>query len=192
LHVAWQFPSVRNHAVAYRSSPDGRAWGRVQDLSPPQGTIDSLHLAAAPTGGGFAVWTGRRGIEAASLAGARPDRRPTLGPLNASPRSFRIGFSPPDLSGGRGRPGTTFTFTVSEPASTRISFARLRGSRSTRVPYAVELTAQTAGRQRVHFEGPIDGLGHRLAPGRYRATVVVFDDFGQQSAARSVVITVRR
>lgn len=106
------------------------------------------------------------------------------------------------------RRGTTFIFTLSEDARTSIRIERAvagrrRGRRCvkpqpglrrrcTRFVAAITLTrANTrSGVNRVRFTGRVGR--RKLAPGRYRATVVATDGAGNRSAPRSVRFTVVR
>lgn len=106
------------------------------------------------------------------------------------------------------RRGTTFIFTLSEDARTSIRIERVvAGRRSgrrcvkprpglrrrcTRFVAAITLTrANTrSGVNRVRFTGRVGR--RKLAPGRYRATVVATDGAGNRSAPRSVRFTVVR
>jgi hypothetical protein len=98
--------------------------------------------------------------------------------LILSPSRFRRGTRAASIA--RARKGTTLSFTLSAPATVRLTFKRVRAGHARRVPGAVTLDAP-AGANRIRFQGVLDS-GRRLRRGRYRMTLVAADAAGRQSA----------
>ncbi|HET9592465.1 MAG TPA: PKD domain-containing protein, partial [Solirubrobacterales bacterium] len=108
------------------------------------------------------------------------NQKPKLGKIRAVPRAFA-----PKLRGakpGKVKLGTTFVFTVSEPATVRFKFERKQGKRFKKL--GSRSKAAKTGKSKLNWNGRLKGKP--LAPGRYRATVVATDKEGARSAPKTV------
>jgi DNA-binding beta-propeller fold protein YncE len=102
---------------------------------------------------------------------------PSLTNLSVRPARFAVGS------------GTTFAYTLSEPAS--VTFTIQRKVSATRFNTVGRMTRQGAiGANRTFFSGKIGNV--RLSPGSYRATVVATDQTALRSDPRSVGFTILR
>jgi hypothetical protein len=82
--------------------------------------------------------------------------------------------------------GTTFSFSLNEPATVTFSFARRTGGRKK----ASALTfAGHSGTNKVAFQGRISP-GEKLKPGRYTLTITATDSAGMRSAPKSLSFTI--
>jgi hypothetical protein len=146
-----------------------------------------------------------------ALGGSCPPA-PVVSGLSVTHKRFAVGGPVTAISARANRPprGTAFTFTLSEAASTRIAISHtVPGHRARRhaackpgrrgrkhncsvVVVVVTLTrAQTQqGANVVPFSGRYGR--HRLAPGKYTATVTAVNAAGAVSAPSSVAFTVVR
>jgi hypothetical protein len=84
------------------------------------------------------------------------------------------------------RRGTKFTYTLSEPATVRITIEgqrKVRGGKKRKARF-VKVTTLSAQEQSGKQSTPFSGLvkGRPLKPGRYRATITATDSAGQASA----------
>jgi hypothetical protein len=120
-------------------------------------------------------------VQTARIRVGRDTVRPTVARFLITLRSFRIGpvYRRPPAR----RPA--FVLRLSEPATARIAIQRKRGGKRLR-PFRVLRTKVPATRVRVALPR------RKLAPGSYRATVVVTDPAGNVSAARRIGFVVRR
>lgn len=112
---------------------------------------------------------------------ASPDMTPPeLSSLSVSPRAFRVDV--------RGRRGTTFRYTLSEPARVVFRIERklcgLCGDRSGLRLMGRFAQRATKGENRTRFPGRIDG--RPLRPGHYRATLLAVDAAGNRSGPRQI------
>jgi hypothetical protein len=140
-----------------------------------------------------------------------PDRTPpVISHLTVNHKRFRLGASSTAISAGRAPRGTTFRFTLSENATTRITITKqIKGHRKTRhsacraarrhqkrnctraIAIVTLIRAHTAkGANAVAFSGRF-GRKH-LTPGSYTATLTATDAAGNRSKPRSVSFTVVR
>jgi hypothetical protein len=135
----------------------------------------------------------------------RADACPSVGspngpPPNEAPSVTRFAmtnsvFAPVALRAAarprRPKRGTTFRYTLSEPARITITIdRRLRGRRA-RYRRAGRLTAQKlAGRRSTRFSGRL--RGRPLRPGRYRARIVAVDSLGARSKPRRLLFRMVR
>jgi PKD domain len=108
----------------------------------------------------------------------------------------KVRFKPQAFAprGGRGarstgvRKGSTLRFRLSEPARVRIGFERRRKGQYARLRSKPLKRRGKKGGNRVRFAGKLGGA--RLAPGRYRATLVATDTGGLTSKTKFARFTV--
>jgi DNA-binding beta-propeller fold protein YncE len=111
-----------------------------------------------------------------------PPPRDTVAPgvsgFKLAPARFRV----------RSKRGTSFRFSLTEPASVRISIERVRPRR--RVA-ALTFRGRPQGANRIRFRGRVKKRPPRpLRPGAYRATIVATDAAGNSSQPRRARFTV--
>jgi hypothetical protein len=220
----------RHSALGIRASirsPDGAFAGPVT-ISAPTTTASEPEIAADAQGDAVAIWNRDGTIEAAfydgdpppgSPVGASPSApqvsdssAPVVQSLKIARKRFAVGAQQTALNAARRRRtprGTTFRYSLSEPATVRIAIDRLRpgrrvGSkcrrptrrlakkrRCTRIVATGSLTRNSrAGANSTPFSGRIGKKA--LRPGRYRATVTATDGAGNRSKARRVSFNVVR
>ena len=95
---------------------------------------------------------------------------------------FRVGAAATPLAARRAPVGTTFRYTLSEPAAVTVAIQRSRGRR-----WVKAATLQRAGRlgaNRLRFSGRVGR--RKLAPGRYRAVFTATDAGGNRSSGARV------
>jgi hypothetical protein len=140
-----------------------------------------------------------------------PDLPPALSAVSLTNRMFAPAGAPSKSRAAAKRVarGTTFRFTLSEPASVRIAFARattgrrvgrscLAATRARRgrpkctryVAVGSISASRSAGRGTLKFSGRLKGRA--LAPGSYRASLTARDAIGQRSPVRTVSFRVVR
>jgi hypothetical protein len=116
----------------------------------------------------------------------RPDTTPpTVSKLRITPSAFRAGTRRARLA-RRAAAAAKIIFTLSEPATVTLTFAR-REKRHHHVRYAtvpahVELPGAKAGKNTIRFYGRAGA--HPLKPATYRLTVVATDRAGNRSSPR--------
>jgi DNA-binding beta-propeller fold protein YncE len=109
---------------------------------------------------------------------------PSVSRLRLTNRRFRVGRAATAVLAGRVRVGTTFRYTLSEPAAVTVAFQRaLRGRGPRRRAGTLSRTGQT-GPNRLAFSGRIGR--RKLRPGAYRAVVTATDSSGNRSRAAVV------
>jgi hypothetical protein len=133
---------------------------------------------------------------------------PAVGTVTAAPASFRLGAGLPVVSLRRPPRGTTFAFSLSEPARTTLAFTRpasgrrVKGRcvaprrsnrtkpRCTRRLAAGRLAAFVAhpGRNQVTFKGRLSRT-RKLKPGPYTVSVTAVDSAGNVSRPRTAKFT---
>jgi hypothetical protein len=195
-------------SITATASPGGRS------VSGPPGplVVDGLANGTSYT---FTVTaTNRVGTSSSSApsgavtpaGGGRDAIAPVIGGLRLSNRRFAVGArSTPRIAARKTKRGTTFRFTLSEPATTRITIARARPGRRQgrrcvkprkrlkracmRFTTAGALTrAGAAGANRIDYSGRIGK--RKLKRGRYRATLVATDAAGNASPPARVTFRV--
>jgi hypothetical protein len=172
-----------------------------------QGGVHSqqLSVAGTDTNGAAGDTVSANDLTTAEVTVAAP----RVGAVTAAPASFRFGAGLPTMARRRPAPrGTTFRFSLSEPAGATLAFARRRpgrrvggrcvvprrGNRTrprcTRRVAAGRLPAFAAhsGRNQVTFRGRLSRTG-RLRPGPYTLTVTAADSAGNLSVPRAVDFT---
>ncbi len=220
----------RHSALGIRSSirsPGGGFAGPVT-ISAPTTAASQPEIAADAQGDAVAIWSRVGTIEAAfydgdpppgSPVGASPSEvqvsdlsAPVLQALSITRKRFAVGAGQTALSAARRRRtprGTTFRYSLSEPATVRIVIDRLRPGRRvrgkcrrptrrlakkrrcTRIVATGSLTRNSrAGTNNTGFSGRLRRKA--LRPGRYRAKVTATDRAGNGSNARRVRFTVVR
>jgi DNA-binding beta-propeller fold protein YncE len=108
---------------------------------------------------------------------------PSISQLSLTNRRFRVGRRRTPLVALRVPVGTTFRYTLSEPATVRVAIQRRRAGRWRRAGRALTRTAK-AGRNRLRFSGRI---GRRaLRAGTYRARFTASDAAGNRSRRATV------
>ena len=102
------------------------------------------------------------------------------------PRRWHMGSALPHLARRRRRQaGTAIRFTVSVPATVRMTFKRARHRRQTLVVNA------HAGANSLRFSGRLS-RHRRIHPGHYTLRIKAVDAIGSASAARAIRFTVLR
>jgi hypothetical protein len=114
-------------------------------------------------------------------------RAPKLSHVSISPKRFRLGSALPHAS-RRHRPGATIRFTLSDPATVRLTFARSRPKGAKRASLVIHAHA---GKNTVRFQGRLSRR-RRLRPGRYTLRVTATDALGSASAPVAVRFTALR
>ena len=115
-----------------------------------------------------------------------------LGPVRATPPVFAVGRRRKPVRAataskvGKVRRGTTFRYSLSEPAHVAFSIERKQRSRHKKVGELVQRAA--GGRNAMPFSGRVRHKA--LVPGRYRATLVATDAAGNRSQARRVAFRI--
>jgi DNA-binding beta-propeller fold protein YncE len=107
---------------------------------------------------------------------------PRISRLSLTNRTFRVGRAPTALA-ARVPVGTTFRYTLSEPARVRVAFQRRRAGRWRRAGRALTRAGKT-GRNRLRFSGRIGR--RKLRAGAYRARFVATDAAGNRSRTATV------
>jgi hypothetical protein len=172
-----------------------------------QGAVRSQQLATAGTDthGAAGDSVSANDVSAAGVNVVAP----SVGVVTAAPASFRLGAGLPVMTLRRPAPrGTNFRFSLSEPASTTLAFARRtpgrrvggrcvvpRRSNRTRPRCTRRLAAGRlpafaahSGRNQVTFRGRLSRTG-KLQPGPYTLTVNAADSAGNVSVPRAVDFT---
>jgi hypothetical protein len=141
--------------------------------------------AADPPEGAVVEAPGAATITVLASDAADPDPGPVLSAVSISKRVFAPKRPRTAWRAGK-RPGTSFRYSLSEPARVSIAIARRRPGRRPRYRRRGALTvpAATAGRNSTRFSGRL--RGRPLRPGRYRATLRATDAGGQRSLPRTV------
>jgi hypothetical protein len=157
--------------------------------------IGAVELACAPCAGG-----------------SPPPHRPTLSRVSQTARTWRAGTALVKISRKRRKPpiGTTFRFTLDQPAGVRFAFTQKVGGRSVsrkcvpqtrrnrRKPRCLRtVTVATlsftghAGVNQVRFQGRITRR-KKLKPGRYTLVITATNSARQTSAPRSLTFTIAK
>jgi YVTN family beta-propeller protein len=161
------------------------------------------------------VYTGQtafcNGGPIASAAAATTRLIPTLTRVSQSARRWTEGASPPRISRRRKLPvGTTFRFTLNEPASVRFAFTqarpgrrvgrkcvpptkrnrRKRACKRTVTARVLNFSAHT-GANRMRFTGRLTRR-KKLKPGRYTLLITARDSTGAKSAPRRLSFTIAK
>ncbi len=120
--------------------------------------------------------------------GQTPDTQaPVISGLAVSNARFRVGAAATPLAARRAPVGTTFRYTLSEPAAVSVAIQRSRGRRW--VKAATLRRAGGPGANRLRFSGRIGR--RKLAPGRYRAVFTATDAGGNRSSGARVSFRVQ-
>ena len=113
---------------------------------------------------------------------AADTQAPIISGLAVSNARFRVGAAATPLAARRAPVGTTFRYTLSEPATVTVAIQRSRGRR-----WVKAATLQRAGRlgaNRLRFSGRVGR--RKLAPGRYRAVFTATDTGGNRSSGARI------
>ena len=169
-------------------------------------------VAASDSDGGSATQTSTYSIEA---PGAQTQPRPgpsrlAISDVRQSASVWRLGRPLPQIARRRPPVGTTFTFVLSQPARTKLSFTRespgrtVHGRcavptvRNTRQPRCTRTTAAGTltpnghvGLNRVRFQGRL-ARDRTLRPGHYAITIAATTTAGQYTNSRPLHFTIAK
>lgn len=117
------------------------------------------------------------------------DNPPALSPLKQAHRRWRLGRTLATIARARTPVGTSFRFTLSEPAAMTFTFARTRPKHKLVTAGALALSAHK-GTNTVTFDGRISRK-QKLSPGTYKLTATASAS-GVVSKTRSLTFTIIR
>jgi hypothetical protein len=197
--------------------PDGQTAVRTIDFTFPASSHYITSPPSCPTG----QWTSQASFSFADgstqhvssttpCSATPPDATPpAVGRFAISPRRFAVARASTPVSARTGR-GAKFRYTLSEPATAKITISRAapgrrsertckrpthdlrRAKRCTRFVEVGTLTrkAQPAGKNTVKFSGRIGGRA--LKPARYHATITATDPAGNHSKPSTTAFKIVR
>lgn len=199
VHAVSGHPAaIRLHCSTVAGLPDtfsvlsGPRHGRLTNLNSGAGTAS---YTPSPD------YSGRDGLTYRATNGAGASNTaavsiaivfppPVLTDLRQSHQSWREGTRPPRLTAGdrsRSSPptGTTFTFTLNEPARVTLTFVRTSPSR---VRQQLTVTAHR-GQNQLSFQGHLSST-KRLPAGRYTVTFSAVNAQGKSTRPQSLTFTI--
>jgi Tol biopolymer transport system component len=164
----------------------------TKNLVSPSFGSDYAHVHLRAIGGDCPPAPGTPEAAAIPMPVASSDMTaPVLSRVSMTNRRFALAAGRTAAT-AKAKRGTTFRFTLSEAAVTKIAIARRQGKRKVRfVPVlALTRTKTAAGRNRVRFTGRVGK--RKLRPGRYRATLTATDAAVNTSRPRTISFTMLR